>query len=259
MIAALKCTLVLWMYGLFDGTFNCWGVFQRPLVAGCLTGMLLGDLRTGVMMGATIEGIYMGVSNIGASAPSEPCSATIISVAFSILTGADTATGISLAVPIGTLMQQVGNMFMPVWGTMAPYWEKLAASGNTRRYKTQLLLFDAFITRLPNMVVMFLSIAFGIEGLQMVYAKFPDWLLRGLAATSSMMAAVGFANLIKIIWNNEIGGFFFVGYILAKYLKLDTLPIAILLTVVAIYTFYIDKKSLDLASLTAESEESANE
>lgn len=258
MISALKCTFVLWLYGLFDTTLNCWGVFQRPLVAGTLTGLLLGDLRTGVMMGATIEGIYMGVSNVGGAAPSEPCSATIISVAFSILTGADVSAGIALAVPIGTLMQQVNNMFFPVWGSLAPYWERLASSGNTKKYKLQLLLFDAFIGRLPSYIIMFLSIAFGIEGLQIVFSKLPDWLLRGLSATSSMMAAVGFANLIRIIWSNEIGAFFFVGYIFAKYLHLDTLPIAILLGVVAIYTFYIEKKNIEMPVL-AESEETKDE
>jgi len=258
MIAALKCTLVLWLYGLFDTTLNCWGVFQRPIVAGTLTGLLLGDLKTGVIMATTIEGIYMGVSNIGASAPSEPCSATIISVAFTILTGADITAGIALAVPIGTLMQQVSNMWMPILGTLAPYWENLAASGNTRKYKLQVLLFDAFLGRFPTYVIMFLSVAFGIEGLQALYAKFPDWLLRGLTATSQMMAAVGFANLTRIIWSNDIGGFFFVGYILAKYLKLDTLPIAVLLTVVAIYVFYSDKKNIKLDELT-EKEEPANE
>ena len=66
--------------------------------------------------------------------------------------------------------------------------------------------------------------------------------MNGFAAASSMMTGIGFAILTSMVWNKEIGGFFFVGFVLSKYLNLGSLPIAILLAVVAIMYYYNDKK-----------------
>ena len=60
-----------------------------------------------------------------------------------------------------------------------------------------------------------------------------------------MVTGIGFAILTTMIWSKEIGGFFFVGFVLAKYLGLGTLPIAIIMAVVAIMYFFNDKKILD--------------
>ena len=76
-------------------------------------------------------------------------------------------------------------------------------------------------------------------------ASLPAWVMRGLSAASGMMTGIGFAILTTMIWSKEIGGFFFVGFVLAKYLGLGTLPIAIIMAVVAIMYFFNDKKILD--------------
>ena len=42
-----------------------WDATWRPLFAGWLTGLLLGDMKTGLVMGAQLEAVYMGISAIG--------------------------------------------------------------------------------------------------------------------------------------------------------------------------------------------------
>lgn len=63
------------------------------------------------------------------------------------------------------------------------------------------------------------------------------WVMTGLGAATSMMLAVGFAILTSMIWNNEVGIFFFVGYVMVAYLGMATLPIAILGAAIAITMF----------------------
>ena len=140
-------------------------------------------------MGGAIEGIYMGVSNIGGSTPADPCPATIIAVAYSILTGSDIATGVMLSLPIGTLMQSFTNILTPFYASLSVYWEKLAASGNTKKMGRQVVLFDLFLQRIAQMLVLFLSIAYGIEGIQTVFNSLPGWVLNGFNAASGMMTA----------------------------------------------------------------------
>lgn len=222
-----------------------WQTFARPIVTATITGLLLGDMRTGIIMGASLEAIFMGISAIGGSVPADACAASIISVAMTVLTGCDIETGLALAMPIGTLMSTVNEMYKPVLASFAPYWENLAASGNMKSFRLQIILCGIFIDRLPQAIILFISVAFGVEGLQSVIEGLPAWVMTGLSAASGMMTGVGFAILTSMIWSKEVGGFFFVGFVMAKYMNLGTLPIAIVLGVVAMMYFYNDKKILD--------------
>lgn len=243
--SALICVLVYAVLQTIDTTFISFQCVTRPIVAAPITGLLLGDLQTGIIMGAALESIFMGISAIGGSIPADGFTSSIIAVAMAVLTNSDIETGLAIAMPIGTLMASVGSMFTPIYASLAPYWENLAASGKTKSFTTQVLGFDILFARLPAMIILFLAVAFGVEGLQSALAVMPGWVMSGLGAASSMMTAVGFAILTSMIWSKEVGGFFFVGFVMAKYLGLGTLPIAILLAVVALMYFYNDKKLLD--------------
>lgn len=223
-----------------------WQTLQRPIVTATLTGLFLGDLQTGLIMAASLEAIFMGISAIGGSVPSDCCSASIIAVAYTILTGADTETGLALALPIGTLMSTVNEIWKPVLAALAPYWERLCKQGKVKAFRTQVILSGLILDRLPQTIVLFAAITFGITGLESIMAALPAFVMSGLSAASSMMTGIGFAILISMIWNKEIGGFFFVGYVLQKYLALPTVAIAILSAVVAIMYFTNEKKIIEL-------------
>jgi mannose/fructose/N-acetylgalactosamine-specific phosphotransferase system component IIC len=223
-----------------------WQTLQRPIVTATVTGLLLGDIHTGMIMAASLEAIFMGISAIGGSVPSDACASSIIAVAYTILTGSDVETGLALAMPIGTLMASAAEMWKPVLAALAPYWEKLAASGNVKSFRAQVIACGLLIDRLPQAVVLFAAIAFGVAGLETVMSGMPAFIMSGLSAASSMMTGVGFAILISMIWNKEIGWFFFIGYVLSKYLALPTVAIAIIAAVVAFMYFCNEKKFADL-------------
>lgn len=64
-----------------------------------------------------------------------------------------------------------------------------------------------------------------------------------------MMTGIGFAILISMIWNREIGWFFFIGYVFQKYLQLPTVAIAIIAGVMAFTYFCMEKKLNDIRRL----------
>lgn len=252
-INALKILFIYWFLNGTDRLMS-WQTLTRPLVVGPFTGLILGDLHTGIIMGASLEGLFMGISAIGGSLPADPFSSTIIAVAYTILTGHDTEAGLAIAMPIGTAMAALANMFAPFLASLAPYWENLAYKGNMRNFRIQVCLCGIFVDRLAYFIVLFFSVAYGIEGLQAFLNSMPHWVMSGLAAASSMMTGVGFAILVSMIWSREVGGFFFVGFVLSKYLNLGPLPIAIIATVAAIMYFYNDKKILELKTALAASD-----
>ena len=226
-----------------------WQTLQRPIVTATLTGFLLGDIETGMIMAASLEAIFMGISAIGGSVPADACASSIIAVAYAILTGADVETGLALAMPIGTLLGAVQEMWKPVLAAMAPYWERLAASGKEKSFRMQGIGCGLFIDRLPQTVILFVAIAFGVNGLESVLAVMPPFIMAGLSAASSMMTGIGFAILISMIWNREIGCFFFVGYVLSKYMSLPTMAIALIAGAMAIVYFFTEKKINEVRKL----------
>ncbi|MCD8131545.1 MAG: PTS sugar transporter subunit IIC [Lachnospiraceae bacterium] len=217
-------------------------ICERPIVGAVITGVLLGDPVTGIIMGGSLEAIFMGISAIGGSVPSDAGVSAVIVTAFSILTGADMESAAALAMPIGTVIATLGQLWKPVIAAFVPYWEKLAATGNMRKFRIQVVGCGLVLDRLPHAIAIFLGVAFGIEGLANLLDMLPAFFTTGLSAASGIMTAVGFAILCKVIWNAETAGFFFVGFILAKIVGMDTLSIAIVLAVVAVMYFYNDLK-----------------
>lgn len=75
----------------------------RPLVSGCLTGMILGDPAQGTMIGATINLMYVGFISAGGALPGDMCLAGILGAALGITGGLDTEAALAIAVPIGLI------------------------------------------------------------------------------------------------------------------------------------------------------------
>lgn len=256
--SAFIVVFVYFMLSALDFTFTSWQVFTRPIVVAPVIGLFLGDFKTGIIMGASLESIFMGISAIGGSIPADAHTSTLIAVAFTILTGASIESGLAIAMPIGTLMASFGGILMSLFSSVAPYWENLISKGDVKKFGIQMILFDLFISRLASMVILFLAVAFGVDGLNAFLGSLPIWVMTGLGKASGMMTAVGFAIITSMIWNKEVGAFFFFGFVLAKYLNLPTLAIAVLAGIIAVVYFFNEKKFVDLkASLnsTKESED----
>ena len=99
---------------------------------------------------------------------------------------------------------------------------------------------------LPGGIIIFLGVGFGVKGLSSALAACPAWVTTGLNASSSMMVAVGFAILCSMIWSGRNACFYFVGFVLAKCLKLDSLQTAIIGAAIAVVLFFINKDIIDL-------------
>ena len=243
--AAVAVSIAYFVLSAIDPYFLSWQCLTRPIVIAPVTGLLLGNPVEGIIMGAALESIFMGISAIGGQIPSDATSASVIAVAYAILTGANTEAGLALALPIGTAMAAiVYGLMTPVWAALAPHWERLAISGNTKRFNWQGMGISILMALVPT-VILFFAVAFGVNGLNNLLAALPAWVMTGLSAAGSMMVGIGFAILISMIWSRVAGSFFFLGYVLVAYLKLDTLPVAILGAVAALTLFFIDKDIIE--------------
>lgn len=242
--AALSIAIAYYVIYVLD-YLTSWQCLQRPIVVAPIAGLILGDFRTGIIMGASLESIFMGISAIGGSVPADAMSSSVIAVAYTILTGASVEGGLAIAMPIGTALASFKALMMALIASpLAPHWEK-AATTNIKKFNVETIV--VFLLQpLILTTVLFISVAYGIEGLNNALAVLPAWVMTGLKASSSLMVAVGFAILTSMIWDKEVAAFFFVGYVLAAYLQLGALPIAIIGFACAAALFFSRKRLLDM-------------
>ena len=80
---------------------------NRPLIAGCFAGVVMGNLSFGLTVGATLQLMVLGVSNFGGSSLPDFMSAALIGTALGTISGKGVEFGIGLAVPVGMLLVQL--------------------------------------------------------------------------------------------------------------------------------------------------------
>ena len=244
LIAALKLSLLYWLLGILDTAALGWQALTRPIVVCPLVGILLGDVTTGCILGASLESLFMGISAIGGSIPADATTTSYVATAFVILTGADIESAVAIAMPIGTVLASVTMLPYGLFSPIQGFFTKLLQDNKIKQYEIAVWVFT-FISPLINTVILFGCIYFGVDALQLAIASLPAWVMTGLGAVSSMAPAVGFAILTSQIMNKETVIWFFVGFVLVKYVSLDTVAVAVIGAAVAITIFLLEKKIIE--------------
>lgn len=218
----------------------------RPIVIGPLLGALLGDVQTGLLVGASLETVFMGVINIGGASAAEPGLATALATAFAINMHAGVAVALPIAIPLGVIGLQVKTLiYVGVIGPFAAKFDRLAEAGNAKGIAR--LHFGLWgLQWLLYSLIPFFAILIGSEATQRVLEMIPAVILNGLGIAGNLLPAVGMAMLLKMMWDNKIAVFFFLGFILVAYLKMPLIAVAALALIIALVS---TNRDLDLRKL----------
>jgi len=230
--------------------FICYGgnwlfgqtMIERPLVVGCIAGLIFGDMRTGIIMGASLEAIFMGAVDIGGALSAEPVTATVLATTFAIVLNVNQKAALALAVPIGVLAAFI-SMFMKnvVMNLFAPLVDKYAKENNPRAIA--IMHYSMwFINYFIFSLITFFSVLEGAKPVQQLINSIPDNLMAGLAATGGLLPAVGFAILMRMLWSKQLAPYYFLGFILVAYLDLPSVAVAVLGIIIVLVTSFKDKQ-----------------
>ena len=239
--AGLACALIYWVINVTDSLIG-WQTLSRPIVVAPITGLILGDFQTGIIMGASLEALYMGISAIGGVVPADALTSSIIAVAFSIVTHSDMETGLALAMPIGTIMSNLRIITFTVSNMLHEFFFGMTKRGEYRKYEIALFGYHIFISPLLNVLIFFFAIGVGAAQLEALLAALPAFILGGFQAAGGLLTAVGLALLSVSIWSNETGFYVLLGFILAKYLGLSTLVIAVIAGIICLSKYFTEIK-----------------
>ena len=226
LVKTLLIALVSFIGFLECGVGN--SMIQRPIVMGPLVGLVLGDVNAGLAVGATLELAFMGNVTIGAALPPEITAGGILGTALAIVSGNGTEAALALALPIATVALLIKNTFY----LTARSWflhksDKYAAEGNAAGVNAMHM-----ISFLSYDIVMSLVIAIcfycGSDAVQSFLAIIPAFIIRGISVAAGILPALGFAMLGKILISPKVAPYFLLGFLLAAYLNVPVLGIALL-------------------------------
>ncbi|MCU2228800.1 PTS mannose/fructose/sorbose/N-acetylgalactosamine transporter subunit IIC [Enterococcus faecalis] len=214
-------------------------MMERPLVVGLVTGILMGDMKTGVLMGASLEAIFLGNVNIGGVIAAEPVTATTLATTFAIISNVEQKAAMTLAAFVVMFLK---NVFMNIF---APSLDKAAREGNqkmvvTLHYGTWIIYYLIIAS------ISFIGILAGSGPVNLFVESIPQNLMNGLSAAGGLLPAVGFAMLMKLLWDNKLAVFYILGFVLTAYLQLPAVAVAVIGTVICVVSAQRDVEFRDI-------------
>ena len=230
--------------------------YDRPLVTGLLVGIALGDVQQGLVVGASLELIYMGTITIGGAFPPDVYTGGILGAAFALSTGSGVEGAVALSLPIATLALLVKQvMYSVVRGFFVHKADKYALEGKDHAVAS-MHVWATLAYCVPMAVLVGACFYVGGPAVQALIDAIPAFIMNGLSAASSMIPALGFAMLLKLIVSKDILPYFFAGFLIAGYLNIPVLGIACFALIVAILAVINDgKKESAVGSLSVEGDD----
>ena len=198
--------------------------FRKPLLAGAVTGLILGDLRQGLIIGATLELMWLGVNNVGSYVPPDVISGSVVGVAIGILSGGGEAAGIAIAIPVSLLVQQL-DMLCKI--SLVHKADKIAETGDFDKID-KLQYMGACLIFLSRAFPTFIAVFLGASAIDSIMAFIPASVMTGLTVASKVIPAVGIAMLLTMMLKKNMWMFLILGFTLTTYLGIPTLALALI-------------------------------
>ena len=225
---------------------------ERPILLGPIVGLILGDLHTGLIMGGTLELAFMGVVEIGGGVNQNMAIGSTLGTAFAISAGLTIEEALLIAIPasiIGSFFELVAKTFSTFFVARA---EAYADKNNDRGFAAMVHLGNGFHF-LAVAIPTFLALALGTTAVQSFANAIPAWLSSGITVVGKVLPAFGFALLLNTIATTQLMPFFFIGFVLAAYVKFDVLGAALVGALIAA-VFLFSKGGVSLVTGSDEKE-----
>ncbi len=188
-----------------------------PLVAGAVSGLILGDMATGCKIGAVIQPMFLAFTGGGGTVVWDQTAGTIMGTVITMLGGLPLTQALTVAVPISLLFAQVHTVRRIWFAVPAGLADKAAAKGEDRK----IIFYGSWFCLLSKGVIYFIpmtiSILAGADAIATLMKNLPTWLTNALSAVGGVLPALGTAMTIRVIGRRQFWPFFLAGFFLTQY------------------------------------------
>lgn len=222
--------IVLTIYGFVQQPIHLsigYNAISRPVTAGLITGLIMGDVSTGLVIGGTMELLVLGVGTFGGATIPDYFTATLVGTALSVVGGLSPEEGVALALPVAVLMVQ-----LDIFGRMANTFvlqraRKYAEVGDFDGIK-KMNIMGTIPWGLSRAIPIFIVLVLGSQAIDSIINAIPASLMTGLSVAAGMLPVVGIAILLRYLPFKNLFVFFLIGFILAAGFSQNLLMITIL-------------------------------
>lgn len=233
------------------GTTGGFWSFGRPLVAGTVVGLILGDIQTGMMIGASISLIFLGVIVPGGAVATDVVFAGFLGTTIAMVSGSTPEAAVALAVPLGLIGAFTWNIWATITVPLTHIADQKTKVGDIRGLWIWSVLVPQLINFAFRFLPAFLVVLYGQEIGGMISQYIPQWLNDALGSIGGLLPAIGMALLLKVLVNDwKAWGFFIIGFIMISVLKMSLVPVALVGLALAIIVIYIKDSCADNTTAT---------
>lgn len=226
-----KWAIPLW------GDMGGWWTCGRPLVAGMLIGLILGDVTKGIILGCAVNALYLGSITVGGVAANDINFAAYIGIPLGIVSGATVEEALTLAALLGALGVFMWN-FVKIINV---YWirvmEKQIAADNLDN-AARVPLYGNIFLFICRFFPIFFACLLGPEVMQNVMNAIPPQLSSIIGIFGGMLPLIGFAIILKTCVKQYYELLYFVfGFVLFTSFQVSIIAIFVVALVFACIDF----------------------
>ena len=225
-------------WGIIDSlSFN---IGMNNCILACLfTGVVVGDATFGLIVGGTLQLTQLGVGTYGGASVLNITSSGMITTAIGVSSG-NTENPAALAASIGIMLAALFvqlDILARFSNTAFQHAaDKYVETGNTKGIR-RMNVMGCIPWGLSRGLPVFILLAFGQGAIDTLIALFPQSIMDGFKLAGGLLPVVGFAILLRYLPVMKKPQFLILGFVLAAYLNIAILGIALIGAVAAIIVY----------------------
>ena len=181
----------------------------RPLVAGLIVGLIMGDVQTGIYLGAAIQVVYIALVTPGGTVSADVRAISYIGIPLSMVAvhsmglNPASAEGQAMAVTLGSAVGTIGTVLVYGTATVNLVWQHMGWRALEKGDLRKLYVVDMGLPWISHILCSFIptfiitKVGTSMVDLMKAYLPMDGVAMKTLFTVGSLLPAVGIAILLK--------------------------------------------------------------
>ncbi len=244
-LLALFCYLsgegIPWLVGDYLGFL----VFEKPLVAGLVAGIILNDIQGGIIIGAALQTIYLGSMIVGGVTATDVVSVSYIALPLALASGGDVDLAIAIAVTLGLL----GTVVFNAIAVINIFWIQLCDKAAAKSDYNGVLKYHVLGTQVTTFIMRFfpafIILYYGVDYIPTVVNLAPEIILDMFSVMGGILPVAGIVIIASMLIKEMTDWVYvLIGFILLVFFNQSMISVAIIAIIFAVIT-YLNSNSKD--------------
>lgn len=236
----------------------------RPLVAGLIVGLILGDVQTGIYLGAAIQVVYIALVTPGGTVSADVRAISYIGIPLSMVAvhsmGLSPASpeGQAMAVTLGSAVGTLGTVLFYGTSTVNLVWQHMGWKALEKGEFKKLYVVDMVLPWISHILCSFIPtfiitrVGVNMVDLMKAYLPMDGIAMKTLFTVGSLLPAVGIAILLKQVATKPVDLLTFLfGFTLAACMGLNLIAASVVGGFFAVINYRIKVLSMQKAAPVA--------